>query len=137
MRLPEPCSAEPLMSMMEYCALAHRLVAPRFLKVVEHAIITWIIDDEFLPSGATIVFAFENLPCASLILRLLVDTYCQYYDEDIHNEDKKEGAPLFPYEFLVRCMLRHCNTRDYPLDHLSTCDYHGHGSDAERKGCSN
>jgi hypothetical protein len=119
------------MTMIEAYALVHRLMAPKFLKAVEHKIIAQF---ERLPCVPTVVFAFENIPGTSPVLQFLVDTYCIHYDEEEHFERELMNLPPFPHEFLVRSMLCHCKMmRDPVCRVLNACDYDDHVSEAERK----
>jgi hypothetical protein len=91
---------------------------------------------ELLPDLDAVVFAFKNLPCASPILRLLVDSYYLHYDQEIHTENEPHGPTPFPYEFLMRFILRHLEIKEGLVrEKLDACDYHDHGSDRERKNC--
>jgi hypothetical protein len=124
--------------MVQIIALAHRFVVPTFIKAMEHALIAHIITEDVLPWADTIVFAFENLPFASQVLRLLVDAYCLRYTRIHHNVRAQmvPGLPQLPYDSMVRVMLRYSESiRDRSYKKLIACDYHNHGFDVERKNC--
>jgi hypothetical protein len=122
--------------MMEACAFAQRLIAPKFLEAAEHKIIAMFLEEEHLPHNQTVVFAFENLPCTSPVLRLVVDSYYLHYNKGTHAENKQDGVNSFPNEFLVAFMLRHLEVKESRIcEELDACDYHEHESDAERDSC--
>jgi hypothetical protein len=126
-------------TMMKATALAHRLLAPKFLKAMEHAVILEFFEFANTPCSAnTIVFAFDNLPSSSPILRLLVDDYCFHYTEEIHSEreDKYPGLPQLPHHFLLRVLFRHSEMRENPSRRTQApCGYHNHIDAGERKVC--
>jgi hypothetical protein len=87
-----------------------------------------------------VIRAFANLPAHDPILELMVNSHCHAFDEDQDNEDNGEieRRSKFPYEFLLRVMLR-CGrlmkNGELARADLDPCNYHRHISDEEKELC--
>ncbi|KAF9693742.1 hypothetical protein EKO04_008147 [Ascochyta lentis] len=125
--------------MMKACAFANRMLSPDFLHAMEHRLIDHFIASGNVPFYEAIIFAFENLPPTSLILKALVDAHCRSFDEA---EDTEENGELelrsqLPNTFLVDVMLRYVKLKSRKQTLLDRCDYHGHVSEDEKQECQN
>jgi hypothetical protein len=60
----------------------------------------------------TIVYAFFNLPSDNPILQLLVDIYCDYFEEP-HAFETSGHENKLPREFLVRITQRRAELKNY------------------------
>jgi hypothetical protein len=118
-------------------ALADRILAPVFQDALEKSFVQYVLDDDVLLVYEAVIFAFANLPSASPILQLLVDTQCERWKED--QDDAKNGELLLhgqlPNSFLVGVMKRFARLRGNPGQELDACDYHGHKTEEERDDC--
>jgi hypothetical protein len=122
--------------MIESCAFASRILAPGFCKEIEHGIVSCLIMGSSTLHYSTIILAFEKLPPGSPILRLIVDAHCAKFNEEQDTPTELQQRDRLPHKLLVNVMLRYSKIiKDRSRYKLIACDYHDHGSDAERKAC--
>jgi hypothetical protein len=97
------------------------------------------------PYYELVIYAWENLPEGSPILRLLVDTHVANWEPktDEGDEEEMELRPELPHEFLIKAMIRFAEVgterdkdKNGKAKKLVACDYHLHADDEEKEKCS-
>lgn len=115
-----------------------RFLAPDFARACQYRIIDWFTTVRGSPLYESVIYAYQNLPSDSLVLKVLVDAHCQYFEPEMDNYD--DGAlrrrEQLPQKFLLSCVLKYAEKGSLDqMEELDRCDYHGHTTSEERKAC--
>jgi hypothetical protein len=97
----------------------------------------WYSDSEvWYPA---ISYAFENLPSTSIMLRLLVDRFAEFWNDDEEDEEEEDGAAglsKLPHAFIMRVMRRFSEMRNETnKKNMKERCYFEHTTDDEKKAC--
>ena len=131
------CHLALQIAIIKACVLADRILSPGFLRAVEYKLIDHFIVLETDASYTVIIYAFEHLRPASPVLRAMMDTYCNNFEEWMEEEyDEVNLRAQLPHAFLVGVMLRYSKLIKSKKEvWLDRCDYHGHTTESEKKEC--
>lgn len=94
--------------LVEVYAFADRFVVAK-LKPVVMALLIHCFNNNDIPSHAAIIFAVDNLPAESPVLRLLVDVFCRSWDAATSVQDEIPFEAL-PSSFLRQAILKYSST---------------------------
>jgi hypothetical protein len=112
------------------CEFGNRFQANEFMLISEIALVDYFVVGEGVSWYQVTIYAFDRLPPTSLVLQLLIDIQlcCWSPDHDTEENGELELRSNLPHAFLLGVMC-HSRRERWTLDR---CDYHRHGSDAER-----
>lgn len=126
---------------LKLLVLADRFHMPELLQLVNNDLVGSRM--KHAPYYELVIYAWENLPEGSPILRLLVDTHVANWEPktDEGDQEEMELRPELPHEFLVKAMIKFAEVgrekdKDGKGKKLIACDYHLHADDEEKKKCS-
>ncbi|KAH6858575.1 hypothetical protein AA0119_g8052 [Alternaria tenuissima] len=101
--------------LLKACIFANRFLVADFERITHNLII-----DHFLKCQCAwykhIIFAYENLPEDSLVLKLMVELQCLYWSMDDDDEKEKRSRPDLPKEFLIQVMGRFAELRGRDIE---------------------
>jgi hypothetical protein len=137
---------------LKVLVLADRFLMPELLQAVNNDLVASRM--KHAPYYELVIYAWENLPQGSPILRLLVDTHVANWEPktDEGDEEELQLRPDLPHEFLVKVMIRYAEVADGvrktserekkgiekgEVKGLKACDYHMHVDDEEKEKCGN
>ncbi|KAF3034204.1 hypothetical protein E8E11_003504 [Didymella keratinophila] len=101
---------------VKVCEFGDRFQAPVLLRASEDAFIAKLRKTPYLPSYEAVKFAYEHLPCKSLVLQALIEVHCCWWRE---TSDTKENGRLqlpdeLPHDFLMGVALRYMHLKQFP-----------------------
>jgi hypothetical protein len=128
---------------LKLLVLADRFLMPELLQLVNNDLVGSRM--KHAPYYELVIYAWENLPEGSPILRLLVDTHVANWEPktDEGDEEEMELRPELPHEFLIKAMIRFAEVgrerekdKDGKGKKLVACDYHLHVDEEEKEKCA-
>lgn len=97
--------------LLKACIFANRFLIADFERIVHNLLIDHMVDFG-CSTYEHFIFAYENLPEDSLVLKLMVEMQCLRWELDFDGDEEKQRRLDLPKEFLVQVMVRLVELRD-------------------------
>jgi hypothetical protein len=122
--------------MLDTWIFADRFLTLALRRDCEHALVDMFCNRS-LPYYEVVVQAYECLPPTSLVLKAIIATHCERFDQYADNEGNGEvdRRSRLPSEFLVGVMMQYMMIKEHGLDPKpDPCQFHEHPQ--EYWGCA-
>jgi len=128
---------EDAMTRVQAYLFGDRFLIPTFRRTINEAFVGMIATDDMadLPNvNDLVVWAFENIPSDRPLLQLLVNQFCDGWEDLPVRAAEMEALKTLPGSFLARVVTRYNQLKNYPNNDIKCC-YLEH-SDDELQSCT-
>ncbi|KAL1797231.1 hypothetical protein ACET3X_003837 [Alternaria dauci] len=97
--------------LLKACAFGHRFLIKDFERITHNRYVKYFMHCTWYTH---VIYAYNNLPAQSLLLKLMVEKQCINWSSDFDNKRNKEEERRhdLPKEFLIQVMVRFAERRD-------------------------
>jgi len=118
-------------------SFGNRFVAPAFRRAINDILVRYVSTFTLIPMDIVQLtcWVFEHIPSDRPLLQLLVNQFCEDWDDYYDEEENYDALKLLPQAFTIRVLKRHSHSKINREAEASKCCFYEHASDEEKASC--